>query len=584
MIDIEKLNIQLKKEGAKWSASETSISNISNTQFKRMLGWNGNFELPIKKPRPFWKNKLYKWAPGDKFEQEVDWRNKKGKNYVTPVKDQGGCGSCVSFAVAGLVESMALIEKDVFLDLSESDIAFCGSHPSDCSGWEQGGALSDMKRRGSVTENKFAYNSAFPGNDSWNSPPSCTLLPNHDKYSIKISDFENIYDITERKSYISNVGPLVAGITVYDEFRAFRGNGIYSPSSIATKVGGHCVLIIGYSEIEKYWLIKNSWGNEWGDNGFCRIAYGACDIDIDGTYYTNCEGVIIPEIVLGELILNKGCSPLENIQNIICCDGFFSKDDNTRHAIVGSIDGKINEIFFNPETGKGQSLLTIRDGLVDLGSFSTDDSNYRHSIMADAYGNISEIYYSPKTGIGITHLANIQNAKRVCGFYSSDDKTRHAIVATSSGEIIEIFYNQNGKGQSQLSKFSNLVDICCFYSPEDKFRHVIVATANGEITEIFFHPQKGLGQIVLANIPGIKRIGGFYSTESNYYNRRVHVLTEDHKIYEIRFSPVNGIIKNVLFDIEGVVDIGSFYSSDDAMAHCILALKNGDVKELFYST
>lgn len=581
MFTIKTLNKQLEKQGAKWRAAETSLSKITTEQFKKMLGWKN--DLDKSKPAPDWSKKQYKWLPGGKFDQVVDWRNRNGKNYVSPVpeKGQGGCGSCVAFAVTALVESMALIEKGILLDLSESDLAFCGSHASDCGAWGQGGALEDLKSRGVVTDNKFPYQDAFPNDNIWTSPPSCRVIGNHNNYSVKITAYENIFNINDRKSYLSNVGPLVAGISVYDDFNVYPGQ-IYSPAITAQKRGGHCILIIGYSDTEKYWLCKNSWGTGWGENGFVKIAYGACDIDIAGTYFTNCEGIIIPESVEEELVVNKGLAQLSNIAGTINCDGFFSGDDNMRHAITGGSDGTITEIFFNPKTGKGQSVLLRHPGLVDLGSFYTPDDKFRHVITADANGNINEIFYSPGTGIGNAPLGNIARAIRTGGFFSSDDNFRHAIVATTEGKIFEIFYSQKGKGQSQIGAFNNIIDIGCFYSDDDHFRHVIVATADGNIAEIFFSPQKGIHSTVLANIPGAKRVSGFYTSGNDFYNRRVQILTQDNNLYEIRYHPVNGMVQNKLSHIEAVVDIGGFYSADDKFAHCILTLKSGDIKELFY--
>jgi C1A family cysteine protease len=586
MINVKELNQQLVKEKATWRAVESPITKLSTEQYKRMLGWERDKNISKKKPTSARLKKKLQAFPGASFDKVVDWRNRNGKNFVSPVKDQGGCGACVSFAVAGLVESMALIEKGVVLDLSESDLAFCGSHPSDCGAWGEGGALNDMKSRGTVSDNRFPYLTAFPNNDTWNSAPNCMITSNHDQYSVKIAGFENIFDVSDRKSYLTHVGPVVAGITAYDDFSPAPG-GIYSPSSTAKGRGGHCILIIGYSDTEKYWLVKNSWGTQWGDNGFCKIAYGACDIDTETdtvhTYFTSCKGVNIPGSVLGELILNKGLSQLSNIPNSLCCSGFFSADDNMRHSIAGTKDGKVFEIFFNPKTGTGKSLLTNQIPLIDVSSFYTEDDKFRHAITATANGNISEIFYSPKTGIGMAQLGTIPNAIKVGGFFSADDKNRHAIVATSPGKIFEIFYGQRGKGQSQIGTLKNVVDIGCFYSPDDNYRHAIVGTTDGNVTEIFFHPQKGMGSAVLANIPGLTRLSAFYTSKNDFFNRRVQILTQDNNIFELRYNPVHGKVKNLLMNIVNVIDIGGFFSSDDNMAHCILTLTSGDIKELFYN-
>lgn len=587
MKNIKLLNKKLEKEGAKWRAAESRISRLTAKQFKALLGWKKDAELPIKKAEPDKLGKMHKWTAGDTFDIEVDWRNRNGKNYITPVPEmgQGGCGCCVAFAVVALVESMALIEKGITLDLSEADLAFCGSHASDCGGWAQGGALNDLKSRGTVLDSRFPYSNAFPGNDVWNLPPACMNITDHNKYSVKISGYENIYSVSDRKSYLTHVGPLVAGISVYDDFYPAPGS-IYSPSKTAKKSGGHCILIIGYSDSEKYWLCKNSWGTSWGDNGFFKIAYNTCDIEIANTYFTNCEGVIIPQVVLGEMVLNKGLALLSSIPGSFCCDGFFSGDDNMRHTISGTADGSITEIFFNPQAGHGQSQLTNCNGLADLGSFYTGDDRYRHVIAAKTNGDIIEIFYSPQSGLSIAPLATIKGATKICGFFTSDDNCRHAIVLTKDGKIIEIFYNSSGLGSSQIGNFNNVVDIGCFYSHDDNYRHVIATTDDGNLREIFFHPQKGIHSTVLTYIPGLTRVTAFYTSDNDFYNRRIQVLTKKNEIYEVRYHPVNGVITHLLLKEtnESIVDIGGFFSPDDNIMHCIALYEHGNIKELFYTS
>jgi hypothetical protein len=384
------------------------------------------------------------------------------------------------------------------------------------------------------------------------------------------------------------VGPLICGISVYDEFSSY-GQGIYSPSKTAQQIGGHDILIIGYSEIDQCWILKNSWDTTWGEKGFGKIAYGACDIDTETatmkTYFTSCHGINIPDAVLDELVPEKGHATLIKIPRSIFIDGFYSDDDHMRHAIAGTLDGQIFEVFFSPKTGHGKALLGMRNGLVDLGAFYTDDDKFRHVVLADKSGAIAEIFYSQISGINTVELGNVPNAIRVCGFFTPDDNYRHAIVATSEGEIVEIFYGRQGKGQSKIGTVQEVADICCFYSPDDKYRHVIVGSSDGNITEFFYHPKKGSGQTVLTNVPNLKRLGGFYAPNHNSYNRRVLVLSQGQKLLdlsEIRYSPADGAITNPLLQGADVADLGGFYSADDKMAHAILALRSSDIEELFY--
>src|SRR5258708_22180061 len=86
---------------------------------------------------------------------QVDWRNRKGRNNVTSVKDQGGCGSCVSFGVTATLESMVLIEHNLSLVLSESELLFCVG--GSCGGWRPVLAVIYVKKDGEVFNMCFAY-------------------------------------------------------------------------------------------------------------------------------------------------------------------------------------------------------------------------------------------------------------------------------------------------------------------------------------------------------------------------------------------------------------------------------------------
>ncbi len=580
---IDLLNDRLRRDGARWRAKDTPISRLSPAKFKRMLGWAPAARARSMDKLPFAPH-LRSWSPGDAFDQEVDWRNRNGKNYVTPVRAQGGCGTCVAFAVNAQVESMALIEHGIELDLSDADLAFNGSHLADCSGWEQGLALSDIKKDGVVSEKRLSYDGVFvPTNNSWTSPPSKMPVANKKDFAVKVDTFSNVSSIADRKSYLTHVGPLSAGITAYDDFLSY-GSGVYSETKASKKIGGHCILVVGYSEANKSWLIKNSWDTSWGQGGFGEIAYGACDIDTQTTYFTSCGGITIPQALLDETIRGIGNAKLTQTPLPECCDGFFSDDDDRRHVLTGTAAGDIVETFFHPEMGGGQVTLTNIRSLRDVAAFYTSDDSYRHVIALDQEGVISEIYFSPKFGISSTVLATIGGANKVCGFYSPDDDFRHAIVGTASGDIFEIFFGK-GKGQAKLATIKDLMDVAGFYSPDDDFRHVIAASLDGTITEIYYHPKKGVHSAVLATIPGVRRIGAFYAPKSNFYSRRVLVMYEDagtRNICELRYSSASRFLRNELGAAAGAVDLGGFFSHDDQMSHCVIGFSSGESREIFY--
>ena len=343
------------------------------------------------------------------------------------------------------------------------------------------------------------------------------------------------------------------------------------------------------------------WPEAWAitaDQGFGNLAATMGMYTTSGTAFTGAttdwprvvwqgepRTVQITKNVINRLGGNlKGLATLMQLDGVLACDGFFSPDDNYRHAIVGTSVGSITEIFFNPQSGQGQSLLTSLNGLLDLGAFYSTDDQYRHVIVATSDGNIWEVFYSPKAGQGQTILANISNVIRVSGFFSSDDNFRHAIVATTDGRVIEIFFNpQQGQGQTVLGTFQGIVDIGSFFSPDDNSRHVLVGTNDGNLTEIYYNPITGIHQVVIANIPGLLRVSSYYASGDQFFNRRVQVVSSSGRIHEVRYHPNFGIMRSVLFNTSSsLLDLGGFFTPDDNFFHAILAAAAGDIQELFF--
>ena len=94
---------------------------------------------------------------------------------------------------------------------------------------------------------------------------------------MRISGWRHLATMAERKEWIDRRGPVGSVLHVYDDFYAYT-NGVYRHVTGAS-AGYHCVEVIGYSDAEQCWIIKNSWGPGWGEQGFGRIGYGECGID-----------------------------------------------------------------------------------------------------------------------------------------------------------------------------------------------------------------------------------------------------------------------------------------------------------------
>lgn len=211
-------------------------------------------------------------APRSARPGHVDWRNHQGLNAVSPVQDQGNCGSCVAFSTIALLESMLLIERGLLADLSEAEFFFCSQWASCNSGWWEGFAIGRALHEGAVVESVLPYDP---------SAPSCPQVSNRAGTALKATRDVAFLNAESRKGYLNEVGPMIACMSVYEDFDAFfnmGGGGIYSHVTGAYR-GGHCILVIGYDDANGCWICKNSWGTSGGEAGFFRIAYGQCDMD-----------------------------------------------------------------------------------------------------------------------------------------------------------------------------------------------------------------------------------------------------------------------------------------------------------------
>lgn len=196
----------------------------------------------------------------------VDWRNRRGKNNVTAVKNQGGCGSCVSFATIAALESMLIIEHNVTLDLSEAELLFCGG--GSCGGWWPSNAVNYLRARGVSQESCFPYIAT-------NVP--CNTCSERNGQAIQVTYSQELWDMNLRKNILSTCGPVICVFEVFQDFFSYR-SGVYSHVT-GPSVGFHAVEVIGYDNGLNCWICKNSWGAGWGDGGFFKIGFGQCSID-----------------------------------------------------------------------------------------------------------------------------------------------------------------------------------------------------------------------------------------------------------------------------------------------------------------
>lgn len=287
-LDPSHLNAILSAQNAGWVAGVTSLSALSPDEQKMRLGYQpaGGEETLEQRIQISAANMAALRATAFGAPPSVDLRNLGGKNYITPVKDQGGCGSCVAFGSAATVEGALRKQRNdpsLMVDLSEAHLYYCiaKSQGRTCAnGWWVGPALDGFKNPGIVDESCFPYTAG---------DQACKLCSDWQSRVTTITGWHTITAAAQMKDWIATRGPLVTCFTVYNDFFAYK-SGVYKHVT-GGAAGGHCVCCIGYDDGQGCWICKNSWSDGWGDAGFFRIAYGDCGIDstmwaVDGVNWT----------------------------------------------------------------------------------------------------------------------------------------------------------------------------------------------------------------------------------------------------------------------------------------------------------
>jgi C1A family cysteine protease len=283
-VSIEQVQNEIRRKNAKWITADpnTGRRSLASRDLRRSLGLNidqGQLSRLRSAARVDVDRLISEFGKSSQRASGevsvVDWRNYNGQNAVTSIKDQAQCGSCVAFGIAGTVESMAIIALNQQYDLSEAELFFCagpqagaGACPS--GGWWPSNAMSYLRDKGLSKEECFPYS---------DQDTPCNTCKDRDNQAVYISKDVEILDINDRKKYIRSIGPMIGGMRVFADFQHYS-EGVYSHVT-GSELGGHCIQIIGYDDNQAFWICKNSWGTDFGESGFFKIAYGEPDTGID---------------------------------------------------------------------------------------------------------------------------------------------------------------------------------------------------------------------------------------------------------------------------------------------------------------
>ncbi|KAB2604562.1 cysteine proteinase 15A [Pyrus ussuriensis x Pyrus communis] len=256
----------------------TKFSDLTPKEFRRnFLGLKRRLRLPAdEKKAPI--------LPTNDLPTDFDWRD---KGAVTPVKDQGSCGSCWAFSATGALEGAHYLETGELVSLSEQQLVDCdhecdpeeyGSCDSGCNGGLMNNAFEyALKAGGLEREEDYPYT----GTDDTCKFDKSKVVSSVNNFSVISTDEDQI------AANLVNHGPLAVGINAV--FMQTYVGGVSCPYICGKRID-HGVLLVGYGSSgfapirfkeKPYWILKNSWGQSWGEQGYYKICrgYNSCGVD-----------------------------------------------------------------------------------------------------------------------------------------------------------------------------------------------------------------------------------------------------------------------------------------------------------------
>jgi len=281
---IKRLNKNLKANGQGWIAGETSVSQLSYGERKKLYGqstfpagmefYAGGVIVASSTSESEESSTLKSVATSSPYVGEWDWRNRHGKNWITSIKNQGSCGSCWAFAAAGATEAITnlFFNQNLNLDLSEQDLLSC-SGAGDCDGGSPYSALNYITTNGIVDEAAFSYTGTEQDCNNKSLNPTDII-----KIGGKIDfGFDVAYDEDLLKQLIIEQGPVSGGVGNWYHAMTLVGYKVVQEGDVF-----YCRDInLNYSWVtisaddrlvgKLVWIFKNSWGKYYGEEGYVYV-------------------------------------------------------------------------------------------------------------------------------------------------------------------------------------------------------------------------------------------------------------------------------------------------------------------------
>jgi len=275
-----------KDNSLSWKRGINKMTDWTQQEFRKLLG--------LKKSYLFKNKALHNTTsiPSSvHLPVQVDWRQ---KGIITPVKDQGLCGSCWSFGSAESVESFYALKTGLLEELSEQQILDCTPNPNDCGGTGGCGggtpelAFEQMLNKGLTSEWTYPYIS-YSGSNYKCQNSKLTATASLSGYKVLPSN-----QVAPVLQALATVGPLAVNVdaSAWSDY----DSGVFDGCALKNPDINHVVQLVGYgtdTQYGDYWLVRNSWAASYGEKGYIRIkrtTIPRCGIDLNPSDGTGCNG------------------------------------------------------------------------------------------------------------------------------------------------------------------------------------------------------------------------------------------------------------------------------------------------------
>ncbi|EFC42175.1 predicted protein [Naegleria gruberi] len=255
----------------------TKFSDLTSDEFRKFYLMEKKTPKEIQKMMRMDSNKMVSNSYAKPAPDHYDWRN---HGAITGVKDQGQCGSCWAFSAIGSIEGSYAIKHKQLVSFSEQQLVDCDNNcvtfenqqscDDGCNGGLQWSAYQYlMKAGGVVTEKDYPY---------YAERYKCEVKPAN--FVAKLSNWTMLStNETEMANWLAENGPIAVALNA--DFLQNYNNGIADPAWCDPTQLDHGVLIVGYGletfwfgKPQPYWIVKNSWGYDFGEDGYFRIVKG----------------------------------------------------------------------------------------------------------------------------------------------------------------------------------------------------------------------------------------------------------------------------------------------------------------------